>query len=97
MVEHVVLFKVKSGVASEAVAEMIAALRGLRDQVPGIADLTVGANFSDRNQGYTHGLVVRFRDKAALEAYLPHAAHQAAVQNCIRPIVDDVLVVDYEI
>lgn len=97
MIEHVVLFKVKREASPEAIEAMLTELSGLKDQVPGIVDLTRGTNFSDRSQGYTHGLVVRFQDRRALESYLPHPAHQAVVENRIRPIIDDVMVVDYEI
>ncbi len=97
MVEHAVLFKVKSGTPAESVAAMIAGLKGLKSQVPGVVDLSAGTNFSDRSKGFTHGLVVRFTDQAALDGYLPHPAHRDVVERLIRPIVEDVLVVDYEI
>jgi len=65
-------------------------------QIPGIADLSIGANFSDRTKGYTHGLVVRFTDRSALETYCPHPEHQRVLQNFINPIRADVLAFDYE-
>ena len=97
MIDHIVLFKVKEGTPPESVSGMLEGLRGLEARVPGIVALSAGENFSDRSQGFTHGLVVRFQDQAALGAYLPHPAHQEVVQNLIRPIVDDVLAVDYEV
>jgi hypothetical protein len=60
-------------------------------------DLSCGRNFSDRNQGFEIGLVVRFVDRAALEVYLPHPAHRGAVDQFVAPIKADVIVVDYEI
>ncbi len=96
MVEHLVLFKVKSNASAEAVQAMEDALRSLKDAIPGILEITVGANFSERSQGFTHGLLVRFQDRAALDTYIPHPAHEAARNDFILPIVDDVLVVDYE-
>ena len=96
MVEHLVLFKVREGVGDEAVQAMQDALRSLQSAIPGILEITVGANFSERSQGFTHGLLVRFADRAALDTYIPHPAHEDARNNYILPIVDDVLVVDYE-
>ena len=58
---------------------------------------SAGANFSARAQGYTHGFVVRFRDRAALEAYLPHPAHTAAVEQFVKPISEGVLALDYDL
>ncbi len=97
MIEHIVLFKWKSDTTSEAIDAAMAALKGLRTVIPGIVDLTIGPNFTDRSQGFTHGLVVRFADKAALDHYGPCAEHQAVVQKYILPIREDILAVDYEI
>lgn len=97
MVEHVVLFKVKDATTPDAVEAMVSSLCDLEGQVPGIVNLTVGSNFSDRSKGFTHGLVVRFRNPEALETYITHPAHEAVVKERIRPIVDDIIVVDYEI
>lgn len=97
MVEHVVLFKLKPEATPEQRRAMLAGLKSLRQSVPGIVDLTCGQNFSQRSQGYEIGLVVRFQDRAALETYLPHPAHRAVVEETIRPIMDGVIVVDYEI
>lgn len=96
MVEHIVLFKWKAEATPEQIEAAVEGLRGLKTLVPNIIDLTVGANFTDRGQGFTHGLVVRFPDKTALEVYGPHPAHQHVVQNFINPIRENVLAVDYE-
>jgi len=93
---HVVLFKWNEDATPGAIRSAVEALLALADKIPGVLELTCGKNFSDRNQGYTHGMVVRFIDRAALEAYGPHPAHQHVVQNFISPIRADVLVVDYE-
>jgi hypothetical protein len=97
MVEHIVLFKTTADATAEQKEQMIAGLRGLREQIPGILDLSVGYNFSARNQGFDIGLLVRFEDRAALETYLPHPAHRSCVDRFISPIKEDVIVVDYEV
>lgn len=97
MVEHIVLFKFKADASTEAVRHIQERLASLKSQIPGIVDLTVGENFCERNQGFTHGIVVRFDNRASLEAYLPHPSHQAVVQETIRPILEDLISVDYEI
>ena len=96
MIEHIVLFRWTDEASQEAKDKVIAELRSLKSKIPGIIDLSCGANFSDRAKGYTHGLVVRFADRAALQAYGPHPEHQRIVQNLIKPIAADILALDYE-
>ena len=91
MVEHVVLFKLKAEATGEAKRAAIEALKGLRDRIEGIVDLSCGMNFSERSQGYEIGLVVRFRDRAALDAYIPHPAHRGAVEKYLLPIREEVI------
>jgi hypothetical protein len=97
MVEHVVLFKTTPEATAEQKQRMISELAALKEKIPGIVSLTVGENFSDRNQGFDIGLVVRFTNRAALETYLPHPAHRGCVEQYVTPIKQDVIVVDYEI
>jgi hypothetical protein len=96
LVEHILLIRWTEEASQEAIDSAVAELRGLKGKIAGIVDLSCGANFSDRAKGYTHGLVVRFTDRAALEAYGPHPEHQRVVQKLISPIRADTLALDYE-
>lgn len=97
MVEHILLMQWTREASQETIDNALKELRGLKDRIAGIVDLSCGANFSDRAKGYTHGLVIRFQDRAALEAYFPHPEHQRVVQNFINPIRADTVILDYEI
>ncbi len=96
MIEHIVLLRWTETATQEAIDAAMVELRKLKGKIPEIVDLSCGANFSERAKGYTHGLVVRFRDRAALETYIRHPNHQRAVQTYLNPIRSDVLAVDYE-
>ncbi|MBP0016124.1 MAG: Dabb family protein [Cyanobacteria bacterium SBLK] len=96
MIEHIVLFKWQENASSEAIATAISALQEMKGRIPAIVDLSCGENFSDRARGYTHGLVVRFRDREGLEVYQPHPLHQNIIEKLIKPIVAEVLAIDYE-
>lgn len=96
MVEHIVLFKWNEDASPQAIEAAIEGLRGLKALLPEILDLSAGENYTNRSQGFTHGLVVRFADKAGLDSYGPSEAHQSVVKNLINPIRSDVLAVDYE-
>ena len=96
MIEHIVLFRWTKDASQEAIDTTVVELRKLKSKIPGIVDISCGTNFSDRAKGYTHGLVVCFTDRSALEAYGPHPEHQRVVQNFINPIHADILALDYE-
>jgi len=93
-VAHIVWMRFKDNVSRARVDGHLTALASLKDRVPGISELTLGENFTDRANGYTHGLVVVFEDKAALEVYATHPRHVEVA----TPLREDahLLVMDYE-
>ncbi len=97
MVDHIVLFKINESATGEQIEAMLESLRGLQDQFDGITELRCGPNTSDRSQGFTHGLFVRFKSQEDLDEYMPHPIHQKAVADFIIPILDTIIVVDYEV
>lgn len=97
MIEHLVMFKFKPVVSAAEMEAAAAALRALKAQVPGVLEITAGMNFTERSQGHQMGLLVRLKDKAALEAYSAHPAHRSVVETLIKPKVDNILALDYEV
>lgn len=96
MLEHIVLFRFKPETTAYTKQKIVTDLMALKDKVPSILDISAGPNFSDRNQGFEYGLVVRFADRQGLDAYQVHPDHQSIVHELIRPAVADILAVDYE-
>ncbi|MDY6785276.1 MAG: Dabb family protein [Cyanobacteriota bacterium] len=97
MIEHIVLFKWKPETPDDAIATVMDELKGLKHKIPEIVEISCGENFSDRAQGFQHGLIVRFRNRKDLEIYQPHPAHTEVIQNLIQPILAGILAVDYEV
>lgn len=96
MVEHIVCFKFKPEITAGQVDEFVEMLRGLKGKIETIVDLTAGKTFTpERGQGFTVGLVVRFRDKEGLAVYGPHP-HHVPVKNRVAEICESTLAVDYE-
>lgn len=95
MIDHLVLFTVRGDVSSEDAGDLLSSARDLREQVPGVVDLSAGENFSERAGGYTHGLFARFRTADDLRAYIEHPDHLALVEK-LDALTDGRLVVDYE-
>jgi hypothetical protein len=98
MIEHIVLLKLKSDTTAQQIQTLTDALLKMAGEIPGIEEISAGMNNSPegKNGDFTYGFIVRFRDGAARDAYLPHPVHRQVAGNYLRPIVDDVLVFDYE-
>ncbi len=96
MVEHILLLRWSEKADPEAIDRAIMELRGLKEKIPEIMDLSLGTNFSERAKGFTYGMVFRFKDRAALNAYIQHPEHQHVVKTFINPIRAEILVFDYE-
>ena len=95
MVDHLVFFAVKDEASAEEVEDLLASIRGLRDEVPGTVDLSVGEDFSGRAGDYTHALFARFEDAAGLKVYMEHPAHLAVVEK-LGATTSGRIVADYE-
>lgn len=96
VVEHLVLFKVKSDTTEEERELMVTTLKRLQSMFDGIVEMSVGINNSKegKSKGFELGLRMLFRDQAALNTYVPSPQHIALV-NEIRTFFEDVIVVDY--
>lgn len=95
MIDHVVLFTVREDISREDAEDLVSSLRDLKDSVPGVLDLSVGENFSERGGGYTHGLFVRLRGRDDLQGYMKHPEHLSVVEK-LEERTTGRIVVDYE-
>jgi antibiotic biosynthesis monooxygenase (ABM) superfamily enzyme len=84
---HVFAFQWKpeaTELQKQKAAKDIAAFQG---QIPGLVDTHVGPNISPRGKGYTFGGIMRFKDRASLDAYTQHPAHLALLAWLV-PLID---------
>jgi hypothetical protein len=93
-VEHMVWLRFKPGVSPQRIEHHLAGLKALVGKVPVIQALKIGRNFTDRAQGYTHGLIVTVNCPNCLKAYLEHPEH-VAVAGPLKQDAD-VLAMDIE-
>ena len=94
MIDHLVFLATREDASSEDIEDLISSIRGLKDTVPSVVDLTVGENFSKRSGGYTHGIFVRFESREGLQEYMEHPDHLAVVEKL--DALTTRIVVDYE-
>lgn len=96
LLRHVVMFKFKEDATPSQVDEIVKAFGELPTKIKEIHSYEWGTNNSPEglNKGLTHCFLVTFKTEMDREAYLPHAEHQAFVAK-LKPILDDVAVIDY--
>jgi Stress responsive A/B Barrel Domain len=93
---HTFLFQWQPTVTEEMKVRAEQEIRALQGQIPGLLETSYGANVSPRSQGFTHGGVMKFRDKAALDSYTPHPVHQRLVE-WLMPLLKLAAELDYEV
>lgn len=93
---HFVSFQFKEGTPGEKKTEIVDAFMALKGKIDTILDLEWGGteNIEPLNDGFTHSFLVSFKDKAGLEVYLPHPAHEEFVK-LLKPHLEKVYVFDY--
>jgi len=99
MYEHLVSFKFKDSITREQEERLLEVLFALKEQIPGIVELTAGMNVTEETEninGYTLGLRVTFDSRESLQQYGPHPKHQQFV-SMLDGILDRVVVIDYPI
>ncbi len=100
MVKHIVMWKLKThaDLTSKIAAalEIKKSLERLTSTIIEIRELEVGMNFSNSEKAYDIILYTEFDSKNDLEHYAKHPEH-VKVKNFIDGIVEDRVVVDYEI
>ena len=93
-VEHQVWLKFKPGTSPEVIQGHIAGLASLKKIIPEVLALKIGTNFTERAQGYTHGLAVTVGSRAGFKTYLEHLEH-VRVATAVRKDAD-VMALDFE-
>jgi len=84
---HVFAFQWKPNTTDadkERAAHDIAAFQG---KITGLLETHAGNNLSPRGKGYTFGGIMKFTDKAALDAYTHHPMHLALLEWLV-PLID---------
>jgi hypothetical protein len=94
MIVHVVSFKYKADATGAQRADHRAKLKGLAD-IEGILDFKVGEDVVHSPRSYDTGLVVHFRDRAALDSYATNPRH-VPVAQLGRDLSDAIIAVDFE-
>ena len=94
MIVHAVSFKYKAETTAAQRADHRAKLKALAD-IDGIVDFKVGPDVVRSPRSYDAGLLVIFRDRAALDGYAVHPRH-VPVAQLGRDLSESIIAVDFE-
>ena len=94
-VEHILMIETNDGVSDQDMREVLDGIIALKDKIPGILDIKIGKNFTDRAPNITYAGVVSLADKEALAGYGPHPAHQELLK-ILMPVVKNITIADIE-
>jgi hypothetical protein len=92
-----VMFKWKRTATLEEQSTAEKKLTSLKKDISEIVSLSTGKQVSPEGLGkdFNLGLVVTFNDARGRDAYIVHPAHKKVVEY-LQPILEDVIVLDYE-
>jgi len=94
MVVHMISFKYKAETTAAERTHHWAKLKALAD-IDGILDFKVGPDIVRSPRSYDAGLLVIFRDRAALDGYAVHPRH-VPVAQLGRDLSESIIAVDFE-
>jgi hypothetical protein len=94
VIVHLLMLRVRSNLTDAERREFDRAVESLAS-VPGVQSMSWGADFSGRAKGLTHGAVLHFADRDALDGYQRNEHHRAVVATLDR-LTTEKLVIDYE-
>ena len=94
MLTHIVCWKYKAETTPEEREEHVARLRALPSVIPDIVSFNVGSDMLHLERSFDTGLVAVYTDRAALDFYTDHPAHQE-VAAIGKRIAERVVSVDF--
>lgn len=98
MVRHVLFIKFKADATAQDISICFDNFEAIQNKIEGIESVEWGVNSSTegRNKGYTHCVFMTFVDQVSLDHYIPHPEHMA-LKAQLGPIMEDIIVFDYEL
>ncbi len=88
MLIHTFQFRFKPEATQADVDRALTEIRGFKGQVPGLLEVYLGRNVSERSNGYTFGAVMHFADREAFKAYDAPSAVHGALLAWLGPLVE---------
>lgn len=98
MIRHILLIKFKQDAEQKDIEVLKQCFDSIPEKIEGVLSVEWGVNDSPehKNKGYTHSVFMTFENEEGRQNYLPHPEHEA-LKKVFRPLLEDVIVFDYQI
>ncbi|MDG3085402.1 Dabb family protein [Vibrio hannami] len=98
VIRHILLIKFKETAPQQEIEKLEGLFIDMPDKVEGVVSVEWGINDSpeNKNKDYTHTVFMTFADEAGRQNYLPHPEHNA-LKQVFRPLLEDIIVFDYQV
>lgn len=98
MIRHVLLLRFKPEATNQSIETLKSAFEAIPGKIDGVLSVEWGENNSpeNKNKAYTHCVFMTFVDEKGRSQYLPHREHEA-LKQVLSPLLDDIIVMDYEV
>ena len=97
MILHLILIRFRPGTEPARIARAFEGMLTMRGKIPEIRELSWSPNLGPSADEYSHVLRVTLDDMDAVQRYLDHPAHRAAVAEHLSEIREARLAVDIEV
>ena len=94
---HIICVKLKKSVTQAELDNLKKSTLALKEKIPVILSITAGKNITKRSRGFNFAIVVKLKDRSALDAYLNHPSHQKLLREVAKPLVEEIIALDFEI
>lgn len=98
MIRHILLIKFQDSAELADIDRVKSLFDAIPDKVDGVVSVEWGLNDSpeNKNQGYTHCVLMTFTNEQARQHYLPHPEHES-LKEVFLPLLEDIIVFDYQV
>ena len=95
MLTHIVCWKYKEEITDDQRRDHVAKLRSLPNVIDNIESFEAGADILHLQRSFDTGLVAKFADREALDAYTDHPEHQKVIALG-KQLAERAISVDFE-
>ena len=97
MLRHIAMIRFTDSVTDEDVRAIDEGLAGLPAVIDEIRSYSFGRDLGFSDTNYHYAVVSEFDSRADLDAYSGHPQHVHVLTTCIKPVLEDIVRIQFEV